>query len=209
MFYTKMKKVNKRFNIKHILPFCIVLFAFVAKGQSDKYEEFIIKDKIYKPGCTWLKFGVGMDFDWYQQEAESNANLAVSFRIKNMYWQTGYHVSSDKFFTERSYQKLNDLYLAPGLRRETNKSNASIFIGPSYAYGSTFDHYSTYNGVTDKKWYRRFNQIGLFGSVEYTLKIYYDLGLGLSVYGSINKYYSVTGFQVHIYFSGAFKGAIK
>jgi hypothetical protein len=205
-----MKQVNKRVNIKHILTFCIVLFAFIANGQdNNKYEEFIIRDKIYKPGCTWLKFGVGVGYNWYLNETEKNANLAVSFRIKKIFLQTGYHVSSDMFFTQRSYQKLNDLYLATGWRRETIKSNTSVFVGPSFSYGSTFDHYSTFNGVRDKKWYRGFDQFGLFISTEYTFKIYYDLGLGVSAYGSINKYYSVTGLQVHIYFSGAFKGEIK
>ena len=172
------------------------------------YEKFIIKEKIYKPGSSWLKFGTGTGFNWSRYKAENNANITVSFRIKNMYLQTGYHVSSDKFFTQRSYQKLNDLYLAPGWRRETRKSNFSIFAGPSLAYGGTFDHYSTSNGVTSK-WYRGFNQIGLFGSVEYTFKIFYDLGFGVSLYGSYNKFYKVTGIQVHFYFSGAYKGAIK
>jgi len=208
MFYIKIKQVNKRINIRYFLSLCLILLAFIASSQNDKYEEFIIKDKIYKPGCTWLKFGIGTGYNWNRQEGESNANLAISFRIKNLYLQTGYHVSSDMFFTQRSYQKLNDLYLAPGWRRETLKSNISVFAGPSFAYGGTFDHYCYTNGIT-LKYYRGFNQIGLFGSAEYTFKIFYDLGFGVSIYGSYNKYYSVTGIQAHFYFSGAFKGAIK
>jgi len=208
MFYIKIKQVNKRVNIKYFLPLCLVLIAFIASGQNEKYEEFIIKDKIYKPGCSWLKFGTGMGLNWSRREVENNANLTFSFRTKNIYWQTGYHVSSDKFFTQRSYQKLNDLYIATGWRKETTKSNISVFAGPSFVYGSTFDHYSISNGFVSK-WYRGFNQFGLFGSIDYTFKIFYDLGLGFSLYGSYNKFYKVTGIQAHFYFSGAFKGAIK
>jgi len=198
-----------KIDIKNYLLLCFVFFILSASGQKERYEEFIIKDKIYKPGSSWLKFGTGMGYSWYREAIEYNTNLAVSVRIKNVYLQTGYHVSSDKFFTQRSYQKLNELYLAPGWRKETLKSNISIFAGPSFAYGGTFDHYSTLNGVITKTWYRGFNQIGLFASAEYTFKIYYDLGFGISVYTSFNKYYNVTGIQAHFYFSGAFKGEIK
>lgn len=195
-------------DIKYLLLFVTLFFMFSAKGQDDKYEEFIIKDKIYKPGCSWLKFGLGTGYNWKRYDSEQNLILAFSFRAKNVYIQTGYHATSDEFITKGSYQKLNDIYVALGKRKETLKYNISAFIGPSYAYGGNFDHYSIINGTTTK-WYKGFSEIGLFVTAEYTCKIFYDLGIGVSLYSSINKSYFVSGAQLHIYLSGALKGQIK
>lgn len=206
--YTESKNLKVKTGIKYLLFIVMLFFAFTVKGQDNKYEEFIIKEKIYKPGCSWLKFGVGVGYNWKHKENEQNLNLAFSFRAKNTYIQAGYHVSSDEFVTKGSGQKLNDIYVALGKRKETLKYNLSIFGGPSFAYGANFDHYSVINGVTSK-WYKGFSDIGLFASAEYTYKLFYDMGLGVSIYSSINKNYFVSGIQLHIYFSGAFKGQIK
>jgi len=201
-------KSKVKIQVKYLLLFVTLFFVFTANGQGDKYEEFIIKDKIYKPGCSWLKFGVGNGYCWNRKVPEMNANLSFSTRIKNTYLQIGYHSSSDKFFTMRSSQRLNDLYLAIGKRKESLKYNLSVFGGPSYAYGGNFDHYSFTNGYT-YKWYKGFTEIGLFASAEFTYKIFYDMGIGISLYSSYNKSYKVSGVQLHIYFSGALKGQIK
>lgn len=197
--------------ISTITPLAILLFVFSvfsAFSQDNKYEEIIIKDKIYKPGSSWLKIGEGYGYHYSLDEFELNTLISFTVRIKNVYLQGGYHVSCDKFFTKHSYQKLNDFYIATGWRKETNKANITAFIGPSYAYGGTLDHVTDTGGV-HQKWYRGFNDLGIYGCIDYTFKLYYDLGFGLSLYGSANKSYSVIGLQAHFYFSGAFKGEIK
>jgi hypothetical protein len=191
--------------------FFTLLFVFsitFAFGQNTKYDEIIIKDKIYKPGSSWLKIGEGYGFHKSINKFELNTLISGTFRIKNLYFQGGYHVSSDKFFTQPTYQKLNDFYIATGWRKETQKANITAFIGPTYAYGGTFDHAVDTGGVV-KNWYRGFSELGIYGCIDYTFKIFYDLGFGISIYGSANKEYSVVGIQAHFYFSGAFKGEIK
>lgn len=197
-----------KINIKYFVLTATVFIVLLAKAQDNKYEEFIIKNKIYKPGSSWLKIGEGYGYHFRLQKFEYNTVISYSFRVKDIFLQGGYHVSSDKFFTQHTYQKLNDFYFAAGWRSETIKSNISVFAGPAYAYGGTFDHISYENGKYEK-WYRGFNQLGLYACADYTFKIFYDLGFGVSLYGSINKYYNVTGLQIHLYFSGAFKGEIK
>ena len=196
------------FSNKNFILIIFVFSALFSIGQNEKYEEFIIKDKIYKPGSSWLKIGEGYSYHSALGAFEFSTVISYSIRIKNNYIQCGYHVSSEKFFTKHVYQKLNDFYLAGGWRKETQKANISAFIGPSYAYGATFHHVVDTGGVYNK-YYKGFSEIGFYGSLDYTVKIFYDLGFGISLYGSVNRDYNVIGLQAHFYFSGAFKGEIK
>lgn len=190
-------------NIVTVIVF--TLLYLVSMGQEDKYEEFIIGNRIYKPGCAWIKVGLGTSYNIKLKTYEKNINLCYSFRVKETYFQLGYHASSDVFFTIRSYQKLTDLYGAIGMRKESNKSNISFFAGPSYAYGG---HYFD-TDTLGKKRYKGFTDLGIVVNAEYSRKIFYDLGIGLSLFGSYNKSYNVIGIQIHFYFSGAFRGQIN
>lgn len=200
--------MSTMFYIKPLLLLLFVISVCSAFGQDAKYDEIIIKDKIYKPGSSWLKIGEGYGYHYSLKQFEPNTLISYTVRIKNAYLQGGYHVSSDKFFTQPSYQKLNDFYIAIGKRKETQNANIAAFIGPTYAYGGTLNHVVDTGGVV-QKWYRGFNALGIYGCIDYTFKIFYDLGFGISLYGSINKEYNIVGIQAHFYFSGAFKGEIK
>lgn len=191
-----------------ILFLFVCLFTFFSSAlvaQDNKYEEIIINNKIYKPGSSWLKIGEGIGYNSSLKSNELNTLISISFRIRNTYLQIGYHLSSDKFISQYTYQKLNNLYVATGWRKETEKYNLSLFAGPSYSYGGYwFD-----NDSIGEKRYKGFSEVGFIAVADYTFKIFYDLGFGLSLYGSINKNYTVFGVQAHFYFSGAFKGEIK
>ncbi len=205
MYFRTKRKVFKTNKIKFLLAIVIVLFANHVMGQDDKYEEFIIGEKIYKPGCGWFKLSTGTSYNIKREAYESSSNICYSFRVKNTYLQLGYHSSSDMFFTKRSSQKLNDLYISIGSRKETKKSNISVFAGPSYAYGANYFETNTLG----LKYYKAFTRLGLIANAEYTFKIFYDMGLGLSIFGSYNERYKVAGIQLHVYLSGAFKGKIE
>lgn len=186
-----------------------MVFSNNASAQQDSTnEEFIIGNKIYKGGSSWLKISQGMGYHFWLGQVEYNTTIAYSFRIKKLYFQFGYHVSSDKFFTKPSLQKLNDIYGCIGKRKEQKKYNLAYFIGLSYAYGATLDHREWNNGVISN-WYRGFAKPGLLGTIDYTYKLSYDIGIGLSLYGSVNPYYNVLGVQLHFYLSGAYKGQIE
>lgn len=195
---------------KYILILIIaILCSNLTNAQQDSTnEEFIIGNKIYKGGSNWLKISQGVGYHFWLGQLEYNTTLAYSFRIKKLYFQLGYHVTSDEFFTKPSLQKLNDIYLCIGKRKEQKKYNLAYFGGLSYAYGATLDHREWNNGVISN-WYRGFAKPGLFGTIDYTYKLTYDMGIGLSLYGSINQYYNVLGLQLHFYLSGAYKGQIK
>ncbi|MGQ9847264.1 MAG: hypothetical protein ACUVQP_07165 [Bacteroidales bacterium] len=196
---------------KHILytlfTLLILKSTFCSFAQENN-EEFIIGNKIYKNGSNWFKVAQGIGYHFWLNQFEYNTTFAYSIRIKKIYTQLGYHVSSNVFLTKPTLQRLNDIYLALGMRKEKRYFNFAVFGGVSYAYGGTLDHTEWKDGRLTK-WYRGFSQIGLYGTIDFSFKPLYDIGIGLSLYESINKYYNVAGLQLHFYLSGAYKGMIE
>ncbi|RLD63891.1 MAG: hypothetical protein DRJ01_02455 [Bacteroidetes bacterium] len=209
-----MKRTHYIFNLLFLIALSSnVLLAQEQENNEQKNpdEEFVHNNKIYKPNSSWLSFGVGSSYDINQKQFEQSINFDLHVRIKKTFVSGGYHKSSDAFFQSgtvqqvHSIQTLNDIHLCVGLKREKFKSNLSLFAGPSYVYGTTYDFTDSLN----VDWYRKFDKPGIYASIQYTYKIFYDVGVGASLYTSINKYYSVVGIQLHLYFSNALKGTIR
>jgi hypothetical protein len=177
-------------------------------SQDSKYDDLLIGSKLYKPYTGYFKVGIGWGYHRLLDQTEYNIDLSYTIRIGKLHIRPGYHLSADEFVTKRTYQKLNDLYFLGGWRSENKKWNLSAMAGPTFAYGATLAYRTDDEGKLSD-WYRGFSTIGLYGSVEITRKLFYDLGLGLSLYGSLNKEYDIVGLQIHFYFSNAYKGTIQ
>jgi hypothetical protein len=156
----------------------------------------VYKNRIYRQNASYLTMGYGAGFGFESKMIEQNMTISYHHFIKQIGLQLGYHSSSDTKIWWRSYQKLNDLYLGVGKRWETSRYNFSVFGGPSWSYGSFW--------ITKDSTYHSFHTPGFHAEAQATYKIAYDIGVGLSVYGSINSQYSVVGAQVHLFFSTAF-----
>lgn len=189
----------------------ILLFLFLLIVVSGELlaqftrEDTVIVDKIYRPYSNYLLLSVGKSYNLKQIEMETSGEVGFVFRIVDQFFQAGYHISSDQFFLNRSYQKLNDIFVMYGFRKESTKRNMDIFLGISYAYGSTYS-------LTDsigKKWYKGFSVPGIRISADYEWKFLYDIGIGLNGYAEWNSYYPIVGLKINVYFSGAFRGEIK
>jgi hypothetical protein len=158
------------------------------------------KNRIYRQNAPYLTIGYGAGFGFESRLIEQNLNLSYHHFIRKFGLQLGYHTSSDIKVWWRSYQKLNDLFLGAGRRWEGTNYNLSVFAGPSLAYGS----YIAWNEERQKDWAYGFTTGGLHAEIQATYKPTYDIGIGLSVYGSVNRYYSVAGAEIHLFFSTAF-----
>ncbi|TSA36872.1 MAG: hypothetical protein D4R64_06515 [Porphyromonadaceae bacterium] len=160
----------------------------------------VYKNRIYRQNASYLTIAYGTGYGFESKLIEQNMTLSYQQFIKKIGLQLGYHSSSDTKIWWRSYQKLNDLYLGIGKRWESPRYNLSVFGGPSLAYGS----YIAWNAERQKDWAYGFLTGGFHAEAQATYKIAYDIGIGLSLYGSVNRYYSVTGAQIHLFFSTAF-----
>ena len=187
--------------------FLSVLLIVVTKQLSAQFtrEDTVIENKIYRPYSNYLLLSVGKSYNIKNGEVETSGEVGYVFRVVDQFFQAGYHLSSDQFFLNRSYQKLNDIYIMYGIRKETINRNMDVFLGVSYAYGSTYWETDSLN----KKWYKGFSVPGIRISADYEWKIFYDIGLGLNGYAEWNQYYPIIGFKINVYFSGAYRGSIE
>jgi len=196
--------------MKYCLKISLVfLFLFTIKTAfAQESEIFVHNDKLYKTVDRWFSIGVGGSLNTELKEREVNFDAAFHQRIWKIYLQTGYHRCSDEFLYDASLlkslslQKMNDLYFGVGWRSSKLYSNVSFFTGPAYSYGSRFHHTDP---ISNADFFEAYNALGLYSNFNFTYKLFYDIGIGVSLYDSYNKYYHVYGFRFHIYFSGAFR----
>ena len=166
-------------------------------AQDEEYSvDFIYKDKLYKTGSWWMTAGHGYGYFRKLDRSQQNFNVDLTGRFRKNYFTLGYHYSGDESILYSSGERLNDIYFGYGIRKEDLKKNFYFYAGPSYAFG--------YVSVPESGYAKGFRTIGLYGELQYTQKIFYDIGLGVSVFGSTNMEYQVVGAQLHIYFSTAF-----
>ncbi|HIE15474.1 MAG TPA: hypothetical protein EYP69_00970 [Bacteroidales bacterium] len=194
--------------MKILIGVFIVSFLTISPTQLKAQflrEDTIINNRIYRSYSNYLLLSVGKSYNFKNTEIETSGEVGYVFRIVNQFFQVGYHLSSDQFFLNRSYQKLNNIFLMYGLRKEKINKNTDIFFGLSYAYGST------YWGVDSKGdiLYKGFSVPGFRISLDYEWKIFYDIGIGLNGYAEWNQYYPLIGIKLNIYFSGAFRGELN
>jgi len=187
--------------------FFLILLIGISIRLSAQFtrEDTVIGNKIYRPYSNYLLFSVGKSYNIKNAEVETSGELGYVFRIVDQFFQVGYHLSSDQFFLDRSYQKLNDGYIMYGRRKENSRRNMDLFLGVSYAYGSTYWETDS----LDRKWYKGFSVPGIRISADYEWKIYYDIAIGLNGYAEWNQYYPIVGLKINVYFSGSFRGEIK
>ena len=183
------------------------------KSKYDKmFGEVQYGDKIYKKGSNWLTFGLGVSYKinyepTYEKGLNRTAALAYHFRYKAMYFNVGWHFSGEYYFIEYWYNKnlksrathqLNDFHVGAGLRFEDRWYNFAFFIGPAWAI-ACIPNPDNPSGAIVK------HTVGGHVEVQTTFKFLYDLGIGVSLFGSFNKYYQVIGVQGHFYFSSAYR----
>ena len=87
-----------------------------------------------------------------------------------------------------------------GFRRERNTTNLAAYIGPSY-----------FNGVQGASGSPPifYDGFGVYGCVQAISKFWYDIGLGVEIFGDISYKQSIYGFRVIAFFSNAYRGPKK
>jgi hypothetical protein len=157
--------------------------------------------RIYRTNSPYVTIGYGGGYGFRTKLYQQNMGFSLHYFIKKVGLQLGYHASSDLPPWWRSFQKLNDVYLCGGRKWDQSpKWNFALFAGPSLAFGWYID----WNPVYQEDRAFRFLLPGIFAQGQVTYRPVYDLGIGLTVYGSVNQSYSVAGGQVHLYFSTAY-----
>lgn len=204
--------------IKHIfLLLCIIgtqAIESIAQVETENPErEFIYKGNHFLPGSPWLNVGGGVGYNFSEEMYEPNfyIDMHYQFKKKKQCLGFGYLSSRDQFFDTQngglflphSYVRhsVNNLHITYGLRLEKMHHNFALMIGPSFNWG--YRH--AYTDSLGNDYHEDYREIGLYASLQYSYKIFYDIGVGTSLWTSIGSSYKVVGLSMHIYLSSAFK----
>lgn len=170
-----------------------------------KFGEVKYKNNVYKKGSNWFSFGLGGGYHIGSDSWNQSFALAYHYRFRGVYFNAGWHYSTSKLIGVQNHKLrilhqmefLNDFHLGAGLRTEGRWHNIGFFIGPSCA--TTLIPNSENSAVSTFH-----TQLGAYVETEFIFKYLYDMGIGVSLFGSFNKRYQVAGLQLTFYFSNAF-----
>lgn len=194
--------------------------------EQDKYEIFALDNKLYKPYSNWLTIGLGKSYIFAEKDSlflddtlyhtyhgfDNSFNLGFHFRVNDFWLNAGYHHSSKEFFLYRPPIRMDEFYVGAGYCIDKEKYHLSGFISPSYSLGNYYNPIPKLDslGQIDNYYlFTSYRDLGVHFSISYVRKIFYDVGLGITAYATINKRYPAVGLQLHMYFSGAYKGNIN
>lgn len=179
------------------LLFSTALFS-QPKGDFDKKKEITYDGKRYRVFNNYITAGGGSCYNNYIQNTNLNIGADFNYHIKKFYFQTGGFLAGSYF---GNYNHLQ-IHTAFGKRFEMKKFNMAGYLGGSYA----FINRPIVDTVLKETRSRTLNPLGIHAAVQFTYKYKYDLGIGICLFSDINKYQSVYGLRLELYFSGAYLG---
>ena len=195
-FWNTLLKKNKR-----IILCCLVIFSstslFAQKKDSvyDANKTIVINNNKFKVYNNWISGGAGEINNFTREGYEFTLGADFNFHIQSKYFQMGFCFSGQDLNIYKDY----DYHFAFGKRIENPKYNFAFFLGPAYATGFIKEN-GTYTGG------KLYNKLSLYGCIQMTKKIKYDVGIGPSLFFDINQYQNMAGIRLDIYLSGAYKG---
>lgn len=199
---------------KYVIPFCFALCYLLTNNslfaqkkdsvvvsidtvrikQENKPVIYFINGNNYRSPNNYFTIGAGIGYKINApQKITTPISMAFNLHVKGSYLQVGF-LRSDVggLFTDRSNIYMNEIRLGIGKRKESINKNLAFFVGGNRATGHLNDSL-------------RFMQYGIYTELQYTHKIFYDIGAGASLFGTYNKSFQMVGIRLEFYFSNALR----
>lgn len=178
----------------------IPVFAFTQTKDSlyNKNAFVTVGNNKYKVYNNWVSAGAGAAHNFTYGRQQFCLGLNFNFHIKQHYFRAGLLLSGDAFGSYNNYQ----FHATYGKRIEKKQYNIAAFAGPSFSSG-----YKKVNGTYYANQF--YNEPGIFGVMQFIYKIKYDIGIGPALYIDANRYQTIGGIKLDIYFSSSFIGFVK
>lgn len=162
----------------------------------NRKEEILYQNKRYRIHNNYLTLGGGFLGSTLREDIQNVVAADYQFHIRRQHFQVGAMMSGEEFLSNNYVQ----VHLGYGYRIENYNSNFAAFIGPTY-----------FSGVAGKVGQAEdfFDGYGVYLSVQAVLKVAYDIGLGVEVFGEVNYKQNMAGIKLIAFFSGAYRGVKK
>lgn len=181
-----------------ILPWCFnAVFAQQKQREDELKKERTIRGNRFKIFNNYVNFGAGLGRAIEDSKAWSPSAIEYNFHIKRSYFMFGYQRTDiSGLLNKPKRNKMNDLHLCYGFRKETKVLNIAYYGGVSRAWGVMSDSLS-------------FKSYGVYAEAQFVRKLFYDVGAGISIFGHYNNYFPLFGLRIDIFLSGAYQGKMN
>lgn len=178
--------------------FCVSGIIAQEKQKKDELKlERNFHGNRFKLFNNYVNFGAGIGSSFHKNEYWMPTAVEFNFHIKRTYFMAGYQRTDISGFLNKPKQnRMNDLHLCIGFRKETKALNIAYYGGISRPWG-------VFNDTTS------FGAIGGYAEVQFIRKLFFDVGAGLSFFGNYNPYFPMVGMRIDIFLSGAYQGKIN
>ncbi len=196
--------------------FGLMVLPGLAQTEGNPTGEFIYNGWHYVPHRPWVTVGYGYGYSFSEQCYEPHFMLDAHFRVQQKHYLGAGFVTSRNQFLDHDTEAIllphqyvkhsvNSLHVMYGWRYEHLMHNVACFAGPAYNWG----YQSAFTDSAGNHYVYPYNELGLYASLQYTRKVYYDIGLGISMFGAVSQSYQVAGLTLHVYLSSAYKRTVK
>jgi hypothetical protein len=197
----------------NVVFFLLALIQVKAQTDIDPDAEFIYKGNHYVPNSPWCTVGMGYGYNISEKTGEPNLMFDVHLKLKKpQYLGFGFMTSRERFFYNFdtivyahrwNKESVNSLHVMYGIRGEDIRRNYAVFIGPAVNWG-----YDYLPSDSLPNMHKTYIEPGLYLTLQYTHKIFYDIGVGATLFANVCKTSQVIGVTFNFYLSTAFKRKI-
>lgn len=194
-----MKKIA--FIAFFLLTFCIADSQEAeTKKEFNPTDEVVHDNKRYRVWNNYLTFGgmPGASINSNIPTSQFAGALDFNFHIKRQYFQSGILMSGNVFGDYNNTQA----HICWGKRIEKTRYHFAAYGGVEY---SLF-YFWAKDSVPQKFLFPARSAVGAYAAVQNIWKFKYDVGIGLTLYGSYNTSRYLYGLRMEVYFSNAYRG---
>ncbi len=196
-FLNKLSKGAKVFFLLLLLCASAKVSAQEKQRQDELKKERTIRGNRFKVFNNYVNFGSGLGRSIESNKGWNPTAIEYNFHIKRSYFMFGYQrTDASGFLNKPKQNRMNDIHLCYGLRRETKALNIAYYGGVSRPWGVMNDTLS-------------FRTVGIYAEAQLVRKLFYDVGAGISIFGHYNKYFPLFGVRIDIFLSGAYQGKMN
>lgn len=182
------------------LIYCQDSLSKKVKEPYFRKEEILHNGKRYRKYNSYVTLGGGYLGSSMRDDVQKTVGFDFHFHIRRQYFQTGLQMSGDEFLSNNNVQA----HLGYGLRKEKATANYAVFGGITY-YTGVIGILDSAQGSVPKY----YQGIGFYASAQAVLKLSYDLGAGMELFGEINQDQTMGGLRFILFFSGSYRGPKK
>ncbi|MGZ3862406.1 MAG: hypothetical protein ACXVPN_03185 [Bacteroidia bacterium] len=174
------------------------------KEDYNRKKEIKIDGKKYRIYNNYLTLGAGKAYNSAYNDVMFTPAVDLNCHLQKTRFQIG-ALTQGRTWGDN---KLVQFHLGLGYRKESYRYLWAVYGGLAYTDGYTPFQLKATDGSDSVKVLGHITSNGIYAAAQLFYKIKFDYGLGLTAFASYNKYQSIAGLRLELFFSGAYRGKL-